>query len=171
MSQEKISLNEKKIAIKNELQASRQETLDFMDSLKEEDLNKPYGDRQDSWTIFEVLKHIFSAEDGMTKLMAGIRDGGKGVPEDFDLERYNRSRVAKLSGINTLSELKELLAKSRSSLLRFLYKLTTEDFKKSGRHAIGKTFTIEQIFSICFNHELDHIKKLKITLITNFIIE
>ncbi len=42
-----------------------------------------------------MVRHLESAERSMIALMAGIQQGGEGAPEDFDLARFNASRLKK----------------------------------------------------------------------------
>lgn len=160
-----MSFNETKEILKKTLINQRSEIIDYLKSLSESQFGiKMNAENNESWTVLEVVKHLYNAEDGMTKLIQGIKEGGKGVSDDFDLKRYNMHRVNKLKEIESFPELLSMLNKSRERLLLLLETLDEEDFAKKGRHAIGKILTIEQIFNLCWNHEKQHLEKCKSVL-------
>jgi hypothetical protein len=46
------------------------------------------------WRVRQVLAHFVFSEAGFLRLIANILEGGSGAPEDFDIDRFNRKKVA-----------------------------------------------------------------------------
>jgi hypothetical protein len=48
------------------------------------------------WSPKHILAHFLASEISLYKLLENILAGGKGSPEDFDLNRFNQSKVKQL---------------------------------------------------------------------------
>ena len=157
------SLNQLQIRkedIKTKLASIRSELIKTIEKISSEDLNKKVSFREGSWNILEVIKHLYEAEKGMILLMKGILQGGEGVPEDFDLNRYNRRSVEKIQD-KTIEILLSDFNESRNKLNTLITGLTEEDLNKKGRHGTLKILTIEEILNLIGDHERSHLDKIK----------
>lgn len=107
------------------------------------------------WTVADMVRHLEGAERSMIALMAGIQQGSEGAPEDFDLARFNASRIKKAKE-KQIPELMEAMEKNREDLLVFMDSLTEEDWQKKGRHGSLHIMTIEEICNVIADHEAIH---------------
>ncbi len=155
-----MDIQRKKADLRNKLAVTREEVIASIKNLSKNDLEKKISSLQESWTILEVMKHLNSAENGMIRLMQMIKEGGGGVPEDFDLDRYNKRQVEKQAELS-FEETLLGLEKNRSMLLQFMDALEADDFQKKGRHGSLKVMTIEEIINRIADHENHHLTKIK----------
>ncbi|MHA1984399.1 MAG: DinB family protein [Candidatus Hodarchaeales archaeon] len=157
------ALENKKEELKEKLERIRKEFLDLIGNLSIEKQNQRISPKEDSWTILDTIKHLYEAEDGMTRLMTGILGGSEGVPQDFDLNRWNRRIVEKMSE-KTLGMMLSGLKDSRNRLLDLIAGLKETDLEKKGRHGTLKVMTIEEILNLIGDHEKNHLEKIKYVL-------
>ena len=89
---------QKKEAIKDELAAARERVLEVVRELDREEWTHPvYAHEEETkWTAGDVLRHLVWAEGGMLRMMRQVKEGGTGVPEDFEIDRYNARGIEKL---------------------------------------------------------------------------
>lgn len=153
----------KKNTILENLSNIRNDLLQTIKNLPEDKQDLKVSSHDNSWTILDTIKHIYDSEDSMTKLMKVIQEGGEGVPENFDLNRWNRRIVEKMSE-KSLDVLLDDLRESRERLKTFLEQLKEEDFNKKGRHGSKRILTIDQILDLIGSHEKSHLDKIKSSL-------
>lgn len=147
---------EKKSAIKAKLSAIREETVDFVSGLNDEDWQRlAYGEGSE-WTLADMFRHIVDSERGMIGTMNSIRKGGEGVPADFDLARWNQRVVNKLADKTPL-QLFEEMGENRIQLFGFIDELNDDDWEKRGRHASLRIMSIEEICHLIGDHERMHV--------------
>jgi hypothetical protein len=96
--------------------------------------------------------------------MQNIVAGKGGVPDDFDLNRYNDALNKKMENLNT-EQIKTMWEENRKDLIDFLDDLKSTDFDKSGRHPVGRIFTIYEYFEIIVGHVLKHIEEIEKSLL------
>ncbi|MCA9934431.1 MAG: DinB family protein [Ardenticatenaceae bacterium] len=139
------------------LQVSRRELLAALERLDDggwETAVFPHDD-QSTWTAADLLRHLAESERSMTRLMANIKAGGPGASPDFDLARWNASRVAKAQHKSPADLLNDIAA-YRQELLQFMDSLQEEDWSKKGRHGTGNIMSIAEICSLIAAHEAQH---------------
>lgn len=147
----------KKEEIREALTSARQELLSLLSGLGEWQWAAPVftHEEEDGWSVADVLRHLASAERGMTATMKHIREGGEGVPTDFDLNRWNARTVAKTKD-KVPAELLAEMEKNRERLFHFIDSLEPEDWRKQGRHASLRIMSIEEIARLTADHERRH---------------
>lgn len=150
-------------AIRVQLEDSRQELLRVLAGLSEAEWETAVYTESSTWQVIDLLRHLTEAESSMTRLMALIRDGGVGVPDDFDLDRWNAGRIKKTLGKSTDDLLAEM-AQNRANLLAFMDSLAEADWEKKGRHGSGRMMTIEEICAIIADHETTHTADIRAAL-------
>ena len=92
--------------------------------------------------------------------MKAIAAGQPTVPDDFDLNRYNRRQIEK----NQARQPPEILfgmAESRQKLLAFLDEVSAEDLDERGKHGRGDVISLEQLFYRIGEHEAEHTAEIK----------
>lgn len=151
--------NDRKRAIKQRLKASRTEMLDTLANLTEAQWEATVYSEQATWRVADLLGHVLYAEQGMTQLIERIRAGESGVPEDFDLARWN-DRGFKMYKDRTPAELFAALTESRNRLLELVDDLQDNDWSKEGRHGSLNIMTIDQILKTIAIHERQHVRDI-----------
>lgn len=152
---------ERKQALREKLNSSREATLEVIQQMDPEDwTHLVYSSHQADWTARDVLRHLVWAEGGMLRLMKNIREGGSGVSQDFDLDKYNAQGIAKLDD-RMPAELMAMMQDNRKQLLAFIDALDEADWEMSGRHGSGETMSIAQICERIANHEQEHLADLR----------
>lgn len=156
----------KKEAIKTKLTTVRDEWLSTLTSLSDEQWNTLAYSDESPWRIVDILRHVADSERGMTGLMMQIKGGGEGVPEDFDLARWNQRVVNKLADQEP-PELLDSMAHNRTALFAFIDGLDDADWEKKGRHASLQIMTIEEVCHLIADHEALHLAGIREALPTN----
>ncbi len=145
-----------KNAIKEELRAAREGLYHAIAGLTDAQWQgRAYSEEGGDWRVLDLLRHVVDSERGMTALMTQVQAGGAGVPDDFDLSRWNRRIVEKMQG-RSLDDLMTALAQNRVALFDFIDTLANEDWDKKGRHASGHILTIAQVCQLIASHERAH---------------
>jgi len=112
------------------------------------------------WRVRDVLAHLVSAERGHQNLIANVAGGGPGSPPDFDLNRYNNSRVAKLAGRSVPDLLADLQA-VRADTISLVAGLSDEDLMRRGNHpALGNDTALADFIRIVFMHVRMHLRDI-----------
>src|SRR5919197_489884 len=79
------------------IEASGARAAEVLASLEEADLDCPANPE---WTVRDLLIHLATSERGVQGVIEGFLRGESIVPEDFDLDRWNQSQVARLRGLS-----------------------------------------------------------------------
>ena len=141
--------------LKTKLAENRAALFGLLNGLNEEDWQTAVFSEETIWTVSDMVRHLEGAERSMIALMANIQQGGEGASEDFDLARFNASRIKKAKEKQP-PELMADMEKNREDLLVFMDSLTEEDWQKKGRHGSLHIMTIEEICHIIADHEATH---------------
>jgi uncharacterized damage-inducible protein DinB len=122
------------------------------------------GDRWDeqvyndgpAWTARQLLIHMAEAEHGLFGQMRSIVETGEStVPDDFDVDRYNKRSVEKRAEM-TVAEARESLERDRAAMLAWLDTLTDADLEKTGRHPVIGVIPIDMYVRVIARHQKDH---------------
>jgi hypothetical protein len=84
-----------------------------------------------------------------------ILQGGPGSPEDFDVDRFNRSQPQKLSGL-AVEELIERFSAVRGKTIDLVASMSEEDLDRKGRHAYHGPGTLERFVRWAYEHAEEH---------------
>ena len=150
----------KKEAIKAKLATTRKEFFTTLNGLTEEQWSALAYSEGSEWQVVDILRHVADSERGMTALMVQIKAGGEGVSPDFDLARWNRRVVSKLSDKGP-QELLDGMTENRVALNAFIDSLEDGDWEKKGRHASLQILTIEQVCHLIADHEAQHLAGIR----------
>jgi hypothetical protein len=139
-------------------------TITFFEALPPTDLDRPVYMDDVHWTVRQVLAHFITIEKSMQWLFRNMLAGGPGSPQDFDLERFNRTQPAKLDGLS-LKELTESFRTVRKETISIVADMADSDFDRVGRHPFHGTDRLERFIRWADEHarlhELDIRKVLK----------
>jgi hypothetical protein len=109
-----------------------------------------------AWTVRQVAIHLSDAERGLLGQMQSIiATGVSTVPDDFDVDRYNRRSVEKRDTMTGLEAL-AAQAQSRAEMIAWVGTLTDADLEKSGRHPVLGIIPIDMYIRVIARHQKDH---------------
>ena len=155
-----MELSERKRLIHDYLLRTRAELLEVVGQLQPDDWNKAVQSSEGGWTVKQALLHTALSETGQIKTGKAIAAGQPTVPDDFDLNRYNKRQLEKNSD-KQLPEILSGMAESRQLLLAYLDEVTAADLEKRGRHGRGDVISLEQLFYRIGEHEAEHTGEIK----------
>jgi hypothetical protein len=113
-----------------------------------------------SWTVRQILAHIVAAESSMARLVKDILAGGKGTPENFDLDAYNERKVAGLSSA-AVDDLLDQYTRLRSEFASLVRQMSIDDLAKTGRHPFLGIASLEEIVKLFYRHNQIHLRDIR----------
>lgn len=135
-------------------------TCQFFESLPASDWDLQVYSDGGQWRIRQILAHFVAAEASLQKLVKNILDGGEGTPLDFDLNRFNESRVGRLEG--TLpSELLIEFFQLRQQTAQLVGQISPEDLQRTGRHPFLGVASLEEIIKLMYRHNQIHQRDIR----------
>jgi DinB superfamily len=155
-----MDLSERKHLIHDHLIRTREATLELIGQMDIADWDRPVQTAEGGWTVKQMMLHLATSEGGQIRTAQAIAAGQPTVPDDFDLNRYNKRQVEK----NQAKQPPEILfsmAESHQKLLAFLDEVTAEDLEKRGKHGRGDVISLEQLFYRIGEHEAEHTAEIK----------
>jgi uncharacterized damage-inducible protein DinB len=150
---------ETKVQIFQKLSGSRQILLATLDELESEKWEKTVYTEDADWTVKDLFGHLMDSERSMTRLIEVIKEGGEGVPPDFDLNRWNARTIKKTTDLTT-DEIRSEMITNRGRLLEMLYDMPDEDWTKKGRHGSLQVMSVEEILNLIADHENAHLRDI-----------
>ena len=113
-----------------------------------------------TWTVRSVLAHFVTAERGFLKLFISILEGGAGVGEDFEIDRYNASQQEKMADV-TGEDLLALFKITRNEMVSFVGKLNDDELKLTGRHPFLGPTSLADMIKMVYRHNQIHYRELR----------
>lgn len=163
MDQEKTN---RKSELRSFIEKRHNESWSFLEKLTVEDAGvELYQDDDYQWTVQNVVSHLADSERGMLGQAQRAVEGKMTVPEDFDLDRWNRG-VARKSASKTIPEFLEQIQAAHYASLEFLEGLEEHELDIGGRHAGGDMLTIEGFLRRIAQHRHEHVQDVKRVLDT-----
>ena len=148
-------MNDRRTDVIKELERGAAETIAFFMALSSAELNLSVYDEEVQWTVRQVLAHFITIEGSMQRLFKNILAGGPGTPEDFDLERFNRTQPAKLDGLST-DQLIDQFTIVRRKTIAIVEKMEEADFDRTGRHVFLGNGNLELFIRWAYRHARHH---------------
>ena len=148
--------------ILTELNKNEEEIIKFFNGLNFEQLGLTVYLEDPGWSVRQVLAHLITIEGTMQWLFKDILAGGPGSPEDFDVDRFNRSQPKKLDGLS-LNQLFERFRSVRGATIDIVRGMEDEDLDREGRHAFHGHGKLERFVVWAYEHarlHLDDIRKV-----------
>lgn len=136
---------------------------DTMRTMTPEQWEMPVQADGEQWTARQLVIHLSTAEPGLLVQMQRTVVGEQTIPDDFDLNRWNNSRVRKGADL-TQADLQARLAENRAQVLAFVDTLTEADMGKEGRHPLFGMMTIAAYLQLIGDHELLHTGEIRAAL-------
>ena len=113
-----------------------------------------------SWTVLELFTHVVEAEDSVARLITNIVNGSPGVPEDFDLDRYNEYKVSKAGQVDAEGLLNTFIAR-RARTVELIKSLSEDDLNTRGNHPFLGNSEIIEMLKLMYLHVQLHIRDVK----------
>jgi hypothetical protein len=142
------------------LEKGCEDSIAFFKSLTAEELTAQVYQDGAKWTARQVLAHFITVERSMHWLFKNIASGGSGSPEDFDIERFNRTQTSKLDGL-TLDELISQFKAVRGDTISFVRELSEDDLDREGLHAFHGHDKLERFIRWAYEHTRIHENEIR----------
>lgn len=121
------------------------------------------GDRWDEevysegagWTARQLLIHLMVSDRGHNNMIMAIARGENTIPEDFDLERFNRRSVEKRAE-TTVEEARAALMQTAAERDAWLDTIDDAALDKQGRHGSMRILSIAEILKVVAGHDRTH---------------
>lgn len=150
----------RKAELRARLARARATFLEAARALTPEELQCSIGHESD-WTARDLIGHVAYAEGGMLPMIERPLAGkSHQIPPDFDLDRWNDSRVRRARE-QSVDELLARLEESRQQALALLDALNEVDLDRPSSHPAMRETTVGGIFTIIARHEHGHAQELR----------
>ena len=134
--------------------------LEFFQGLSLEDWQRSLYSDGAHWTVHELFAHFVESEGSISRLVAAIVDGAPGVSEDFDIDRWNASKVAELKD-KTRDELLDEFKQLRVHTVGMVSGLADNDLEKQGRHPFLGVTTVSEMLKLMYLHLQIHTRDVR----------
>lgn len=155
-------MSERKENIKARLNTTRAFLDQVLDQVGERWQQQIYSDGL-AWNVRQIVVHLADAERGHYNQVTNIAEGVNIIPEDFDIERYNRRTTEKFAE-KTAQQARDELTAQRAQLIAWLDALDDAKLDREGRHASLQTMTVLQILKLMAAHEQGHAQDIAAAL-------
>ena len=142
------------------LRSEGEKMTTFFAALDDTDWMKTIYTEGQDWRIRDVLAHFVSAENSFLKLFEDVRQGGDGVSDDFDVDRFNNAQVAKMQEMSP-AELLDAFTEARAKVTGWVETLNEEDLQKEGRHPFLDETTLEEMIKLVYRHNQLHYRDMR----------
>jgi len=123
-----------------------------------------YSEEGSNWTVRDLLAHLADAEAGQLAQIRRLLAGQQTLPADFDLDRWNRSVVAKRADLTPADHLAAIQS-SYEQGLALLDEIAEAKLDRVGRHARGDDISIERFFRRMAAHRAMHAEQVQRALV------
>lgn len=142
------------------LESEGAKTLEFFNAMASNQWDLPIYNEGPGWKVHNVLAHFTEAEGSISKLIRSIVEGGPGVPEGFDIDRWNAKHTGEISQQDKDWLLAEF-ARRRGNTVEMVRGFSDADLEKRGRHpALGVT-EVKNMVRLMFIHIQGHQRDIK----------
>ncbi len=148
-------MTERKQMIIQELEKAAEETVVLFAPLTPAQLARPVYTESIRWNVRQVLAHLITIEKSMHWLFRNLLAGGPGAPEDFDIERFNRSQPAKLKHL-ALTALIARFRSVRAETIAITTAMADADLDREGRHPFHGQGRLERFVRWAYEHQRLH---------------
>jgi hypothetical protein len=143
-----------------ELRNNEKEVISFFNGLNAVQLGMRVYPEDPGWTVQQVLAHFITIERTMQWLFKDILAGGPGSPENFDIDRFNRTQPGKLDGLS-LDELFEKFRSVRRDTIAIVAGMEDKDLDREGRHAFLGHGKLERFIVWAYEHARLHLADIR----------
>jgi hypothetical protein len=149
-------MSERKDTIEAYMQEANRQSMAILKAIDEPSLGTlVYGEGDGLWSVRDVICHLADAEAGLLGQVRRLLAGKQTVPDDFDLNRWNRSAVRR-KGDRSFPQLLDDIRQSFADALATLAGTDDADLDRVGRHPSGEMLTAEGYFRRMADHRRQH---------------
>lgn len=112
-----------------------------------------------NWTVRQIAIHLAVSDKGHNNMMAAIAQGENTIPEDFDLERFNRRSVEKRAEMSP-DEVRQSLRATAAERIAWLDMHDDTVLEKKGRHGSMQILSIAEILDVIAGHDRTHARDI-----------
>ena len=142
------------------LKADGEKMAEFFAGLGQQDWARSVYGEGEGWTVRDVLAHFVSTERSFLLLFENILAGGSGVPDDFSIDRFNNSEVARMAGADPQSLLADYRA-ARAAMAAWVAARRPEDLDVLGRHPFLGPTSLADMIKMVYRHNQIHLRDLR----------
>jgi hypothetical protein len=154
------SMSDRKTRLRETMEADHAACMAIFRRLTPEQWQQPVpSDEGAEWRARDVLAHVAVSEAGQLGQITRLLEGGVTVPDDFDLNRFNRRSVQKQAEAAE-AELLAIIERDYAKVLSTMETVADGDLDKAGRHARGDTITVAQFFHRVTEHRRQHAEQV-----------
>jgi hypothetical protein len=147
-------MGEKLDHIRKRLKAEGEKTIDFFEALPAEDWDKQIYLTGSEWRVREVLAHFISAERAYQVYLQDVLQGGKGAPDNLDIDQFNEAEVSSMQG--TPTELIDTYQQVRQVTLQFTAELEDADLTRTANHPWFEDKEVGWYLKLLYRHNTMH---------------
>ena len=151
---------DRRMKIIADLEKGLDASITLFKSFNPTELNVPVYEEAPAWTVKQVLAHFITIEKSMQWLFKDMLAGGPGSPEDFDLERYNRTQPPKYDGF-AVDALLLKYGTVRQETISLVRGMSESDLDREGRHPFHGQGTLERFITWAHEHVSLHEKDIR----------
>ena len=138
-----------------ELEKGLEATVALFQSFSPDELAVQVYEDEPFWTVKQVLAHFITIEKSMQWLFNNMLAGGPGSPEDFDVDRFNRTQPQKLDGL-ALDALIRKYRTVRQDTISIVQEMSENDLDRQGRHPFHGRDSLERFIRWAYEHVALH---------------
>jgi hypothetical protein len=161
-----VNLSENLAHLQKRLTEEGEKAIAFFESLSESDWDQQVYTTGSGWRVRQVLAHFVSAEKAYQQSIQDVLHGGRGVPEDLDIDRFNESETPLLSQ-QPVTELIEALRKSRRETLQIAHTLDESDLRRTANHPWFGEREVGWFLKLLYRHHIMHLYDVRKALETH----
>jgi hypothetical protein len=145
--------------LKKKLERNKARVLAAFVNQPDENWEKPVYEKPARWTARDLLAHFVSSERMLLTLSKDIAAGGKGAPEGFDYDEFNRKEQEAYRS-HTPTDLLQQFIQSRDSTLEWMNGLSEAQLDRKGLHPALGEVTLEETLAAMHGHILLHLREM-----------
>ena len=153
-------MDDSAVKLAEKLEKEGRKNVKFFSNLPLDDWDKQVYSDGTQWTVREIFSHIVETEQDIPRLVMEIVNGAEGVPEDFDIDRYNQKKV-KQSGVVPVEVLLQNFANLRVWTVEMVSGFSDEDLEKEGRHPFLGLAPVKEMLRLMHLHIQLHIRDIR----------
>jgi uncharacterized damage-inducible protein DinB len=142
------------------LEDEGQKVLNYLTQLTDETWTAEIYTESEVWTVHQILAHFVSVERTFQWLTADIVRGGKGAPEDFDLDRFNNEQVLGLQS-QSRHELQSSFKSERAATIKQTSQYDSDDLAKEGNHPWFGQVSVSTLLKLLYRHNQLHLRDIR----------
>jgi hypothetical protein len=158
-------LGEELAHIQKRLAQEGEKTFAFFESLSQSDWDQQVYTTGSSWRVRQILAHFISAERAYQQAIQDVLKGGRGTPENLDINRFNETETPQLSK-QPLPVLLETLRNTRVETLKLTGTLDETDLRRSANHPWFGEKEVVWYLKLLYRHQSMHLYDVKKALET-----